>query len=84
MERKEDSTTEEAALRLLLILAGRIVWFCDNVGGEPREECRCDACEGSRLAEKLRHDLDLKRHLSLNAPKSSGGSEYAPKRGIEL
>ena len=45
--------TGKLLLRLVLILAERASWGCDNVRGNPRPDCQCHGCEGWRLFSEL-------------------------------
>lgn len=44
----------EAERRLLIIIAYKLLPSeCDNIGGDPREECQCDTCKGWRIFNHL-------------------------------
>ena len=53
-------TTQDMVNRLVVILAENHEWVCDNTDEEcfEREECQCDSCEGYRIFQQIRSQID--------------------------
>jgi hypothetical protein len=52
--KEAELTRQQIVERLIVAIAPRILTECDNVKSWIRDNCQCEACSGTRIADSLR------------------------------